>query len=280
MNLHIDVAGDTALIPIAEHAWAAFETSFVLPFAYDKPAIFGVCDDTAVSALAESMLHEGVATIRVTRDFLDAPLIERHLTLLHESLHVASLSGTLRNMYAATTRFEETHVRQTLDRIRNTFKPEDQWPIAERFNSYHPIASALAQHLYEVDVELALGMQYPGHVAARNEYYVKLRNEGFTSHPYTNVAEGCRVYWILLDRLRAELAGVLAGDDSVTRELWSRIEQVPGFVEPSDENEIATLHQMLSPKWKNFADLSQWGAATYEAVVRLVTEKAFNLESL
>src|SRR5690242_14093222 len=102
MNLHIHMAGDAALMPRAEQAWAAFEASFVLPFAYDKPPVFGVCEDTAVSALAESMFHEEVATIRVTREFLDAPLIERHLTLLHESLHIASFAGPLREMYATT----------------------------------------------------------------------------------------------------------------------------------------------------------------------------------
>jgi hypothetical protein len=135
----------------------------------------------------------------------------------------------------------------------------------------------LGQHLFEVDVELALGMQYPDHLAARNEYYISLREQGFTTHPYSNVAESCRAYWILLDRLRAELAGVLACDDSVTHERWSRIEQVPGFAAPSDENGMATLQRMLSPKWRNFADLSEWGPATYEAVVRRVAEKAFSL---
>lgn len=245
LKLHIYVVGDRAEIAKAERAWDVFEKSFATPFTYDKPAEFRVCVDTDDSELAECRVHNGVAEIRVTPLLLAALAVEQNLTLLHESLHIASFTGTLRDMYAAVNEFTRTYA------------------------IHCPIARLLGQHLFEVDAKFALREHYGAHAADRTACLIQQREETigrwYSVIPATHPV---RPYYVLLDQLRAELAGVLADDDSVTQRLCSSLEQAS---EPY-ATEIATLHRMLSPKSNDFKDLSQWGADTYEAVVRRVTE--------
>jgi hypothetical protein len=247
VKLHIQIAGDKALIPVAKQAWNEFETSIALPFAYDKPAEVSVCDDTEDSDLAECQVTNGVAVIRIKPAFLDVDVLqplEQNLTLLHESLHIASFTGTLRDMYAAVNGFTEA------------------------YGIHCQIARRLGKHLFEVDAEFALRDLYSEHLSDRTAYCVRQTAETI-GHWYSDIPSTHRVrpYYVLLDQLRAELLGLLAGDESVTRRLCSSVELAS---EPTDE--IAALHRMLSPKCNNFADLPRWGAATYEAVIRRVTE--------
>src|SRR5215203_5835586 len=132
MKLHIHAVGDTDAIMTAKQAWDAFEDSFAVPFAYEKPVLFSSGVGMNVSQFAEARLIEGVAHLNVSPLYLSAARDEQQLTLLHELLHLSALIGPLREL------------NEAVDRLRDT---------------YHyacPPAFALANWMFEVDAEFAL----------------------------------------------------------------------------------------------------------------------------
>ena len=239
MKLRIYVVGDSARIPDAKHIWEAFEKSVTLPFAYDKPADFHVCDDTAVSEIAEARVEHGVAEIKVTPLLLDSPRPD--LTLLHESLHIASFIGPLQDLYATAKKL--------------------QGPT---------IGHALGRHLFEVDAEFALRDQFPDYAADRATHYVQDVEKKIGSL-YSDLPadDPQRPYGVLYDQLRAELAGVLLRDVRVETRLSASLERSPEWC----ADDIEKLHGMLSPKSNDYADLPRWGAKTYETIISRVNDQ-------
>ena len=154
MRLHLHVAGAPGRVDQAVQVWAAFESSVGLPFSYHGRITPGTCDETEHSEWAECSYSDGIATIRVTPRLLDAPAIEQTLTLLHESLHIASFAGSLKPMCAEVTRF------------RNQYQIECN------------IAQWLASHLFEVDAEFALRSRYPAYVSERANFCFRLQQQG------------------------------------------------------------------------------------------------------
>ena len=133
MKLQIDVSGnEPSRLPAAERAWTEFEAAVELPFDYEKPANFAVCHQTDVSQLAEVAVKNGIATLRLTPALLDCPPNERTSTLLHESLHIASFVGPLREMYEAAVRFDPVHLNELMDRMMGGRIPK------ATFRSRHP----------------------------------------------------------------------------------------------------------------------------------------------
>jgi hypothetical protein len=242
---------DASRIEHAKRVWAAFEQSIELPFEYDnKPPKPKVSSVNPMSEWAMTLVQHGVAYIALTNRLLDARLMEQKLTLLHESLHIASFTGPLLEMYGAVKRHRT------------------------RYSNAHPISHWLGLYMYEVDAELALAERYKEYAAARASYYVKVqqlvrqqeRAQGWCVR--LSARDPARPYYVLGDRLCAELAGLLAGDKHVETQLCSDLEQPP----PACAHEIETVRQMLSPISNDYADLPRWGAARYEEVVRRVTE--------
>jgi hypothetical protein len=237
-RLHLQVA-DADQFADMQRIWTEFASTIALPFGYDS-LDFGVFD-SCESDYAEMRLDHDVATIEVTKKCLNS-LLERNLTLLHESLHVAAFSGRLKDMYA------------TACGLANKYP----------YCYCHPTAHLLAHHMYEVDAEFALKDQYPDYARERTKYYVEVEQEVRQQDGRgVPLGDPIRPYEVLLDQLRAELAGILANDKRVEVSL-SNPEQLP----QGSAAGVESVRQLLSPNSTNYEELSRWGATTYEQVMK------------
>jgi hypothetical protein len=246
MHLQLYVIGDRTLIPLLEAAWADFEQWVAVPFRYDRVAPVHVYSgSTDVSDYAQARVEAGVAEIAVTRTTLEAPRSERRLTLLHEAMHIAAFIGPL------------WHMNEAVKRLR------------AQYHYAFPHARMLANWMFEVDAELSLAHQFENHAKDRAEYYVRLEERSSGAYRVLPSDDLGRPYYVLRDRLCAELAGILANDGSVEPRLARSLEEPPDWA----VDEMETLHTMLSPKLNNYADLPQWGVPRYEAVLNRVIDK-------
>jgi hypothetical protein len=127
--------------------------------------------------------------------------------------------------------------------------------------------------------ELALAKQYPDLAADRAAYFVKIQ-EGVRAREratgwYRNLQPNhpLRPYYVLGDRLMAELAGLLR-DAQLEKDLCAGLEETPR----ESVSDIEEMHRMLSPKFNDYADLPQWGIERYEAVISLFVKRHWERE--
>lgn len=244
MNLEILIAGDPGLVSKAKRAWESFEGTLTVPFAYDRVE-YSTSGEMAVSETAEATVNEDGAKIRIAPALLEAPEVDIHLVLLHESLHIAAFVGPLREMWNAVRQFTQI-----------------QGAAAD-------LGRTLGRHLFETDAEIGLRDRYQSWMQRRAAYSVKsLQVEMMTWYADLPVSHPARPYCVLRDRLSAELAGLLADDYAVTIALTERL--VP---QPDTDPEVEAIYRLLSHRVRDYSTLPHWGSAAYKEVVWRVTSR-------
>ena len=157
MELHVGVSGGRMdLNPKADELWRWFEGSVSVPFDYSAVkarAYPGPLDGIAASRLyiPEDPEFDGkeYARILVAEEFFSLTEEERFLTLLHESMHIASFLGALRPMLVKKGQLCRANPRP--DSIA-----EKGAKAAGFLLCRYDLAFLLAEHLFEIDAELAL----------------------------------------------------------------------------------------------------------------------------
>ena len=248
------------LIPQVEASWQRFDSSIdPLPFTYGKVE-FDESPAQAVGWAAASLPTPGqtaVGQILIPRKFFDLSHDEQDLTLLHESLHLASFIGELRLMYKATS--EIGHPLALAEMYSKD-------AVEQRGG----IALALAGHLYEVEAEFSLQDRYPGRAAnARALYYLGQCQDSLAKKSWDKTLSSARPFVILLYRLRHELAGLLMENAEVGTVLNQSVPRL------SDDGSTNPIYELLSPEaGDDFASLQEWGTAAYKEVIETVLAPA------
>ena len=94
-------------------AWEQFESSIRLPFAYSRRTFNASCMQHSDVAAVERP-RRGLGVIRVhPQKFFALPDGRRLLTLLHESLHLAAITGPLAGIYDVTIELDRDMDRES-----------------------------------------------------------------------------------------------------------------------------------------------------------------------
>jgi hypothetical protein len=196
--------------------WKGFEASVSLPFQYSRWAYAGGVGgiagaDLVVESHPEFRAQEFSRIVVDADKFLALDDGRRFLTLLHESLHLASFLGVLRST---------VQVKHALGRQYDLTSPltGDERPYDDLDRQKISLGFLLADQLLEFDAETALKSRYPEHAVKRATYYIEMRRTALQERRWLRPLEPVRPYALLLEWLRLDLGLLLTASDSTLKE--------------------------------------------------------------
>jgi len=246
----------------AEAIWRKFESSVVLPFTYSTfraKAYAGPISGKAAAVLIgpghpDFRRHE-YARIVLDRQFLDLRDDQPFLTLLHESLHLASFQTYLATLHQAKRELVVHH--DQCEELQGAELSKCQ------------LAFLLADQLFEADAEFSLVTRYPDWAGARARFFVEMRRQSAAA-PEPTLPPLLRGYALLAEMLRLELAALLVredGDRDDVATLRRTIETAMLSLDPATRQQLDYLRVRLSPSRPDFTSLKDWGPDVYRETV-------------
>lgn len=194
--------------------WKGFEASVSLPFQYSrwKPwAYAGGVDGVAGADLVveghPEFRSQEFSRIVVNADRFFALDVDRwFLTLLHESLHLASFLDALRPTVAVKHELGRQYgMASALTGAERPYADLDQQKLTLGF--------LLADHLLECDAEISLRARYAEYASKRAGYYVEMRRTAIAEKRWLRPLESLRPYALLLEWCRLDLGLILTEAD-------------------------------------------------------------------
>ena len=179
---------------------------------------------------------------------------ERTLTLLHESVHLATFMGALRPAYEAKGQLSKEY-DVAIERVQVAFR--------------------LADQIFEAAAELFVRERYPAHAVARAKYLANMQRQACSDRLWERLSEDTRSFGILGYFLRVDLALLLLPDDDPLRtvlgecrsQLHDKLQD--WCASPGVGDRLVLLEETLSPR-RDFNTVSEWGPEAYREAVTTI----------
>jgi hypothetical protein len=204
--------------------WTAFETSISLPFRYSRwkawaypGGVDGVAGaDLVVEGHPESRGQEFSRIVVDADRFFALDERRRFLTLLHESLHLASFLDALRSTVAVKHRLGRQY--NAASTLTGAELPPDDFDRQKVTLSF-----LLADHVLEYEAEMSLRENYAEYAAERTGYCVEMRRAAIAEQRWLRPLEPLRPYALLLEWCRLDLGLTLTETDEKLNEEVARM---------------------------------------------------------
>jgi len=244
----------------AEAIWSDFAARVEVPFQYFRVRGYAYAAET--NEIAYSMIvlpghpdysGQEYGQIVLGLRFPDNRE-ERTLTLLHESVHLATFMGSLRPTYEAKAQLVE------------------EYDVAIELVQ---VAFRLADQIFEAVAELFVREKYPAYAVARARYLANIQRQACADRLWERLSEDTRAYGILGYFLRVDLAlRLLSDDDPLMAELSECRSQLhdelrASCASPGVEDQLSSLEETLSPR-RDFNTVSEWGPEAYREAVKTI----------
>ena len=236
----------------AEAIWSDFAGRVEVPFRCDS--VRGVAYAVEANEIAYSMLiipgHPDYRGREYPHIVLGGRFPDdreqRTLTLLHESVHLATFMGALRPAYEAKAQLSGEY-DFAIERAQVAFR--------------------LADQIFEAAAELFVTEKYPAYAVARARYLAGMQQQACDDRLWEGLSEDTRAYGMVGYLARVDLALFLLPDeDPLTAELSRWRSQLQDRLHGE---RFRSLREAVSPA-RDFNTVSEWGPGAYREVVKRI----------